>query len=231
MRILRLFFVIIILSPLICFSQNIELTSSSLLGKNVSYLTGNIKNIDKFFFDKNITILHIPVNEPKNPILIDIISFRDTIVCFRRIKDLKFYDETSIVDSTLMDTSSYNNFVKYFIGEYQLPPDINSLAISIMDVRGEFGLKCGAAGSPTKSGEQYLKFKKEISNESVKELVLSLNPISRLMGMLLIKQRGIVELEMLFNSFIDNPYKYEYCYGCEPDGNRNIKEIIGDNSK
>jgi hypothetical protein len=230
MRILRLFFVIIILSQLKCFSQNIELTSSSLLRKNLSYLTGNIKNYDKFVFDKNITILHIS-NIQNEPILLDIISFRDTIVCFCRVRDLKFYDQTSIIDSILIDTSSYNNFAKYFMDEYHQIPDINSLAMSYIDIRDIFGLACGAAGSPTKSGEKYLKFKKEINNESAKELLLSLNPIYRLMGMLLVKQRGILELEMLFNKFIDNPYKYKYCYGCGGSEDLNIKEIIGDYSK
>ncbi|WP_375562471.1 hypothetical protein ACE193_07960 [Bernardetia sp. OM2101] len=146
---------------------------------------------------------------------VNIIAFRDTI-CFVEIISEHFKITPNTVDTVISD-NHFEGCKNYFKKMYQTNLDISTLPKSIFDIRGDFGIAVGAAGTPTEYGKIYLDLKeKGVNSEEVLKLMTSLNPYQQLNGYLLYDE----EKHQISKSVIDlvekSTYKINYRYGCSP---------------
>ncbi|MFL5730036.1 MAG: hypothetical protein ACJ75J_11170 [Cytophagaceae bacterium] len=143
------------------------------------------------------------------------------------MKDLKFYDEVSQRDTTYTYSAELAKLNDYFKRQYDMMPDLASLPLSYIDLNEIFGLHCGAAGSPTLLGIEFIKLqRRSLPENDIKRLLLSLNPNDRLFGLLVFNKEQHKGIEPLFNKFKNESFRYSYCDGCGGSENFTVAEIL-----
>lgn len=186
-----------------------------LMGKHSSIIK---KYRHSFDFDSVTTILSISDFGETNANLTNVICFHDTIIGIVEVNDLKLFDQPSTIEETHIDLIRFQTFRNYFNTQYQTEPNLTSVPLSVRDFRLRVGFACGVAGKATKIGKQISQMRKDsVDSETVKKLLLSLNPLSRIIGFLVYDEVLHLDCKTLHKSLVkQNTFHYDFCRGCIP---------------
>jgi hypothetical protein len=201
---------------------------SGLPGKSFSENSTLLKskNFLTYRLDDSVSVAFI-CDLKNSPMLYEIVCLMDTVVFVSIVKDLKFYDEVSQRDTTYADAARLAQLNGYFKRQYGMMPDFSSLPLSYIDIQETFGLHCGAAGSPTPLGIKFIELQnRSLTENDMKQLLLSLNPNDRLFGLLLFNKDKHPAVEHFFNKFKTERFRYQYCSGCGGAQSLTVAEIL-----
>lgn len=188
--------------------QNVNQLNKHFIGKHFSIIKDQNRSFD---FDSVTTIRSVMEFGD----LTNVICFHDTIIAIILVNDLKLYDQPSRIEEIITDSIKIQEFKNYFHTQYQTEPDLNSIPLSIIDFGIRIGFACGEAGRATKTGKKIMQMRKDsVDSATIKKMLLSLNPLDRVIGFFVYDEALHLDCKSLFESLLmQNTYRYRFCRG------------------